>query len=700
MRHKRKSFLLFFDRSFSKGFGLQIMWLFLIMLAVYLVLIVLSYSGDFYDSNGAESNGRWYDVLFFLMDPGKPPEYLFAPFALIIALVGLVIFSGMLISVISNILSLRVENYQHGETTYKVSHHVIILGFNRSVPSLFDKIQKKYPKSHILLMCERDSTEIRDWLHANIDDSIERNLIIMSGAINANDDLERLSLGCNPKEIYIVGEEGREDHDDVCLECVKKISAIILKETACHSTVGRSLSASATTEAHEKVPCYVQINSDTMFSLLQQVDFCGKPKERAIDNLDFHPFNFNEIWGQKVLSLTSFDGNGYLPLDGSGIGKESDRSVHLILIGMTGLAKALATNAAQVLHFPNFKEGNYQTYSRISFIDPDAGKLGERFRNRHSVLFDLARWKADGEWQDPLADADSTSPYRYLGPKNFMDIEWEFIKGDVAEPEIRKYLKESCSESNRIVTIALCGEDSERNLAISMGLPSEVIDGPSLNMVLVRQKESDIAVQLMRELPGRGNRFRAFGMLNECYSENLLNDTYGTIIDYLYNTSNGWIPHWDNNDILNKWSSNYSANMLFVKLRSLGFKESEFSKDPETSFNKKFEDGETRNQLQMVEHNRWNTERILLGFRPLNEDEQKEFDIIRKKSTNFEDIKIEFKELKDKYKARQAHVDICSNYDLTRYDPNPKVRDYDTDINSNLGELYSKIKENERISSI
>lgn len=32
------------------------MWLLLIMLAVYLVLIVLGYSGDFYDSNGEESN--------------------------------------------------------------------------------------------------------------------------------------------------------------------------------------------------------------------------------------------------------------------------------------------------------------------------------------------------------------------------------------------------------------------------------------------------------------------------------------------------------------------------------------------------------------------------------------------------------------------------------------------------------------------
>lgn len=671
------------------------MWLFLIMIAVYLLLIIMSYSGNFYNSGSAESNGRWYDVLFFLIDPGLPTNYLFAPFALIIALVGMVIFSGMLISVISNILSLRVENYQHGETSYKVSHHVIILGFNRSVPSLIDKIHKSHPKSHILLMCERDSAEIRDWIHANIDDEIEKNLIVMCGDINAKDDLERLSLDRDPQEIYILGEEGREDHDDISLECVKKISKVMREKSMEHR-----LPASADREDRLKVPCHVQINSDNMFSLLQQVDFCGYPKNRTIDNLDFQPFNFNEIWGLKVLSLTSFDGNGYLPLDGTGIGKESDKSVHLILIGMTGLAKALAINAAHVLHFPNFKEGDFKTYTRITFIDPQADELGERFRNRHSVLFDMARWKADGKWHDPLADENSTSPYRYLGPQNFMDIEWEFIKGDIAKPDIRTYLKESCSVSGRIVTIALCGEDSDRNLAISMGLLVEILESPTLNMVLVRQKESEEGVALMRKLPVRGEKFRAFGMLNECYSENLLNDEYGKLINALYcrisidGTNKDELKKiddvWQQCSITDKWSSNYSANMLFVKLRSLGFRPDNIS---EEEILKRIANKDTQQDIMKTEHNRWVTEKILLGFTPLTKEEQ---DMFRPFSNNpeSEDAGRVRKASKQLSKTTKKHLDICSNGMLRNIDP--KAACFDSTVNEAMWNLYLKVSKAEQ----
>lgn len=684
---KKKNFLLFFDRSFSKGFGLQIMWLFLIMLAVYLILIVMSYSGAFYDSASPESKGRWYDVLFFLIDPGIPPDHLLSPFAVVIAMVGMVIFSGMLISVISNILSLRVEKYQHGDTSYKVSDHAIILGFNRSVPSLIYKIQKRYPKSHILLLCEKDSEEIRDWIHANIDDRIESNLIVMNGDINASDDLERLSLGRNPREIYVLGEEGRENHDDISLECVKKLSAILRQEA--------SKSKDAQGASH-RIPCYVQIDSDTMFSLLQQVDFCGDPQNRTIVGLEFHPFNFNEIWAQKVLSLTSFEGVGYKPLDGTGIGRDSGKSVHLIIVGMTGLAKALALNAAQVLHFPNFKEGDFKTYSRITFIDHRADEMGQRFRNRHSVLFDLARWKADDEWHDPLADEDSESRFKYLGPANFMDVEWEFIKGDVAEPRIRKYLKESCSTPWRIVTLALCGEDSERNLAISMGLSAEVLEGSALNMVLVRQKESDLPVRLMRELPVRGEKFRAFGMLNECYSENLLNDTFGKLVNALYcgglsiesddpeelaKIDAAWEPC----SIANKWSSNYSANMLFIKLRSLGLNPMNISKE---EISKRIESPSIQEDIMRAEHNRWVTEKILMGFSPLTQDE---LDSLKPFSSDpqSEEAKRVRKAAKSLANTSKKHLDICSYEMLGEVDPVSIA--YDDTVNAAMWSLYLKI---------
>ena len=157
-----KNLGLFFDRSFSKGIVKQLLWLVGIMLVVYVILIAISYSGWFYSTEGADSQGRWYDILFVLIDPGMGPDAIKSPFAIVCSILGLTIFGGMLISVISNILDRRVESYTKGETDYKVSDHVIILGYNSSVPSLLNVIYDKHGDGYIILMSERDSEEIRD----------------------------------------------------------------------------------------------------------------------------------------------------------------------------------------------------------------------------------------------------------------------------------------------------------------------------------------------------------------------------------------------------------------------------------------------------------------------------------------------------------------------------------------------------------
>ena len=658
---------LYFDRSFSGGIRRQIKWLAFIMLAVYLILVFLSLLDFFYTSE-ATNNGRWLDVFFLMLNPGDGGEAVGSYFAVIISVVGMIVFSGMLISVMSNVLERRVENYKTGEANYSVSNHYVILGFNKGIPSLLKKIDKKSKKGYIILMCNRDSENLRDWVHANVSSSIEKRLIVMNGERDASDDLRRLSLNRQLREIYVLGEEHEEGHDDRSLVCIKYLSEII-------------------EDKNRKIPCYVQINSGTIFSLLQQTDFI---KIENITNLAFHPFNFNEIWAQKVLSLLSFDGNDYLPLDGKGIGPDSKKRVHLIIVGMSDMGKALAINAAQVLHFPNFKEGDPETYTRITFIDPNANVMGERFRNKYSVLFDLARWKADDIWIDPLADADSPSPYRYLGPLNFMDIEWEFINADVAQPKIRQYLNESCEAQNSLTTIALCDENSDRNLAICQGLSINVCEGQALNMILVHQQISDIAVRMLGELPLRGKKIRAFGMMTECYSENLLSDEFGKIINALYESHNSretihfendkekierW---WNKASITARWSSNYSANMLFIKLRSLGLDSENISSD---NISVKLSNPLIQKWLQHTEHNRWVTEKLLLGFAPLTQEEQVALVELRSDAESY-------KEMNKKVKENKKHIDICSNMTLQEIDPSMAI--YDNVVNDELWTLYNR----------
>ena len=260
-----RMFTLLFDRSFSKGLFRQILWLLGIMLIVYFGFIGLSFFGMFYTPGGDGSRGRWYDVLFLLLDPGTLNDSLRSPFATIIALMGVIVFGGMLISVISNVLERRVDSYKKGNTNYSVSNHVVVLGFNKSVPSLLKKINDEKKGAFVLLMTVKDCGYVRDWIHANIDSrqergrQVENNLIVLSGIRNADDDLERLCLNNNVQEIYILGEENEPVHDAINVGCVEKIA----KMMRCKGE-------------KKKIKCHVQLEFDIMLSIMQISEF--KPK--------------------------------------------------------------------------------------------------------------------------------------------------------------------------------------------------------------------------------------------------------------------------------------------------------------------------------------------------------------------------------------------------------------------------------------
>lgn len=666
--------LLGFDRSFSKGLISQLAWLAGIMCVVYIVLTGISYLGEMYAGNES-GNNRLLDILLVLIDPGSGSEAMSSTLTIVCAILGLIIFSGMLISVISNVLERRVERYTKGETNYKISNHVIILGFNRSIPSLVKQIIKNYKEEdpYILIMCNRNIEETRDWLHANISDEYEDNIILMNGVRNTEDDIDRLRLKHEVKEIFILGEEDEPDHDSISLECAKII-------------------ANKLNGVSSKIECHVQLDSQIMFTALQKTEIDQVIK----DNLIFLPFNFNEIWAQKALA--TIPDKEYKSLDGKGITKNSDKHVHLIIIGMNPLSWSLAVNAAHILHFPNFKDGVFNTCSTITIIDTEATLKGKEFRSRYRSLFDLARWREvfeyqcidiDKYWIDPIADEESDSPYKHLGPVNFMDIQWEFIEGNAFDKNIQNYIEYITTQKNTIATIAICEEDSDKNSSICMSLSEATRFGA--NEILVRQNESDIVVKTLKKAYGFEN-IQAFGMMGECYKENLISDKYGKLINASYSECTFDGSEEDNNKIdsewndacsLNRWSSNYCANMLFIKLRFLGLDTSKpLSKEEiENATSEK-----NHEIIQSTEHNRWNTERLLLGMRPLFSDE---FDCWKK---NWKDkTKKEMKPEKEKMKNLMKHIDICSNELLKEVDE-PSVS-FDTTLNNNLSAIYKRLYE-------
>ena len=61
----------------------------------------------------------------------------------IIYIAGVVIFTGMIISVMTNMIKRRVEKFRNGELYYLKSGHYIIMGFGDMVPSFIKHIFEK-----------------------------------------------------------------------------------------------------------------------------------------------------------------------------------------------------------------------------------------------------------------------------------------------------------------------------------------------------------------------------------------------------------------------------------------------------------------------------------------------------------------------------------------------------------------------------
>ena len=81
--------------------------------------------------------------------------------------------------------------------------------------------------------------------------------------------------------------------------------------------------------------------------------------------------------------------------------------------------------------------------------------------------------------------------------------------------------------------------------------------------------------------------------------------------------------------------------------------------------------------LAKTEHARWNMEQLLIGFRPLTAIEQAEV---------LNDLK-----LKNPYKGKLAHYDICSFARLKEIDEG-SIR-YDRGLSSILPDIYLKLSE-------
>jgi len=621
----------FFDRTLSKSFLHQIGLVLGLAVIVFGSLIALRW----FVYGAAEK-----DIQNWMLHIINPANSFEAPtgsdryWALAIGLLGMIILSGFLISVFNNIIARRIERIQNGQIGYRFKNHIVIIGYNHLCIGLTQQLAEKYKGTDIVLQTVKEVPQIRHELFSNLKSKTEKNIIFISGNRTFEEDLQKLHLH-RSKEIFILGETEEEDNDSLNIISLKKTDQLLQK-------------------SKRTIRCNVLFQYQSTFAIFQQQDI------EISDAIDFMPFNCYETWTQKVLVERKYSDIEYMPLDHCPITADSENCVHLVIIGMSNMGIAMGIQAARLCHFPNFITKGIKT--RITFIDEHADREMNFLMGRYKSLFKETDWRFR-DFDNAKNNCDNPS-----SKTKFTDIEFEFIKSRVENPKIQEELAKLSFDAHSYLTIAVCFSFSPVAIAAGLYLPDEIYENKI--PVLVQQELSNYMLSMLyRKNPNDYRKYenvKPFGMLDNYYELKHTSDRLPMMINYIYEkTRENFIVNaipddselealWKRLETAKKWSNRYCAHSIYLKQRS-------FNINPNEELT-----SEQINLLVPTEHNRWNIEKLLMGYRPTTSEEKENI------TTG--------KQTKNYYKERFIHNDIRPYQTLTEDDNGIHVGLYDKNI--------------------
>ena len=458
------------------------------------------------------------------------------------------------------------------------------------------------------------------------------------------------------EEVFIVGNHSNSAHDAINVECVDSIC--------------RYLEQDRMKQRPSRITCvFKDLDTYAAFKTSEIFRKVGKL------GMEFVPYNFYTGWAKQVFvkrEYKDFDNPELEPYKypcvyGKGIKPDDSKHVHLVFVGTTNFAVAFAMEAAHVLHFPNADKAR----TRITFIDRNADKEKDEFITRNRHFFEL----------QPFMYSDLTNEIEQKKEKQgqrdeyvvfkkepqFLDLEFEFIKGDIfsknVQDEIEKWAKDT---DGQYLSIFLALADQRQNFVIGMNMPDAVYDNAV--PVFIRQDRSDNFVTNLRNADSKADKDKLtyarvkddgtldsqkrdaryaniypFGMNETAFSADDYSLKRAKLINYLYSTANYdsykfpgilvldamsedtiWKEAdklWRELTVALKWSNLYNAYTMRTKLVTLramrGLDVDDTSHDYQPLSDYEAE------QLAVVEHNRWNVEKLLMGFRKPRKEEDK-----------------------------------------------------------------------------
>ena len=574
-------------------------------------------------------------------------------------LFGAFVFNGVIIGIITNSIERRVSNHKEGHIHYLKSGHYIILGYDEMVPSFITHIFTEDKDAFVLILSSTESTEIKEKLRMSFSEEDMKRIIVNYGHKTSTEFYKDIHLEA-AEHVYIVGNHHKPAHDAINVECVDSIYRYL-------STSDMKEKPGGITCTFKDLDTYAAFKTSDIFKKLTQL------------GIEFTPYNYYAGWAKQVLvkrEYKDFDNPTVEPYQypavyADGITPDDEKYVHLVFVGTTNFAVAFAMEAAHVLHFPNFDGKGVKTL--ITFIDINADKEKDEFiiRNRHffEVQPYIYRDLSDEPKKIPGDIGREFLLFKDADNSDFLDVEFEFIKGDVFSKKVQDEITNWADDTKgQYLSIFLAMADQRQNFVMGMNMPDAVYHNEI--PVFIRQDRSDNFVTNLRNADetikqdskrntyywindegkldkkvqgGRYSHIYPFGMNETAYCADKRSLKRAKLINYLYATANyetykfqgilalDSMPEskiweeadkkWHELSVALKWSNLYNSYTIRTKLACLramrGLKIDDTSHDYDTLSEHEAD------VLAKVEHNRWNVEKLLMGYRKPRRNEDK-----------------------------------------------------------------------------
>lgn len=381
-------------------------------------------------------------------------------------------------------------------------------------------------------------------------------------------------------------------------------------------------------------------------------------------------------WAKRVLvRLPGIREHDMWPaLDRQPVGPDSGQRIHLVLIGFDSYAEALAIHAALVAHYPNYRPEDAEPIrSRITIVSNEGEGWEAPFITRYKPLFDNSFWRSE---EDGGTDVRFHVPAWYGKRQEFTDIEWEFLHADPEGSFVQGRLGAWAADPKEQLTVAVSGCSDAMNLRWLKHLSPSLFEG-----------QVPILLRLKELISGLQGNVHLFGMAGAEPEMTRLLSEMGKRVNYLYTcfAGEGVIPvTFPPEAVERAWWGKCSPRMrrssiccvmgITPKLRSLGHD----ARDVDAYYSLTEKEA---GLLARTEHYRWCTDRLIAGYRPCTEEEHEAVrrnieQILEARRTGQEPPE----DLKEKFKEKDIHYDLCA-YDELGPDASGKdVRRYDYDV--------------------